>query len=109
MAPKVPLGILWLATVILDLLAIVFTSQVLRAARADSHGLMVFMSAVWSLAAALFIGRIFRDRRAGAVVGFLVFSHWVLGHRRAGGLGDVRRLLWGARRISARMIRCCRP
>ncbi|MGC1646040.1 MAG: hypothetical protein WA741_09450, partial [Candidatus Sulfotelmatobacter sp.] len=40
------------------------------------HGL--FMSVIWSVAAALLSARIFRDYRAGAVVGLLVFSHWVL-------------------------------
>jgi hypothetical protein len=36
------------------------------------------MSVIWSVAAALLSARIFRDYRAGAVIGLLVFSHWVL-------------------------------
>jgi hypothetical protein len=36
------------------------------------------MSAVWAVAAAFLAGRIYHDRRAGAVVGLLVLSHWVL-------------------------------
>jgi len=41
-----------------------------------SHGL--FMSVVWSLVAALLVARIYRSKRAGTVVGLLVFSHWML-------------------------------
>jgi hypothetical protein len=36
------------------------------------------MSVVWSVVAALLAARIYRDRHPGAVVGFLVLSHWVL-------------------------------
>jgi hypothetical protein len=36
------------------------------------------MSVIWSLVAALFAARIYRDRCVGLVVGLLVFSHWVL-------------------------------
>ena len=41
-----------------------------------SHGL--FMSVVWSVALGLLTTRVYRDYRAGVVVGLLVFSHWVL-------------------------------
>jgi hypothetical protein len=41
-----------------------------------SHGL--FMAVIWSLAAALLSSLIFRERRAGIVIGLAVFSHWVL-------------------------------
>jgi len=79
-APKVPLGILLLATWILDVLAIAFGfAGIERGGSAGlpwSHGL--FMSLVWSLVAAILTSRICRDNRAGVVVGFLVFSHWVL-------------------------------
>jgi hypothetical protein len=79
-APKVPLGVLLLATWILDLLAITFGLTGIEkegsAGLPWSHGL--FMSVVWSVVAALLATRIYRDRRAGVVVGFLVFSHWVL-------------------------------
>jgi hypothetical protein len=78
--PKVPLGILLLATLILDVLAIAFGFAGIEtggtAGLPWSHGL--FMSVVWSVAAALLTARIYRDRRAGLVVGLLVFSHWVL-------------------------------
>ena len=78
-APKVPLGVLFLATVILDVLAIAFAFAGIEGAKRGipwSHGL--FMSVIWSLVVALFAARIYREYRAGAVVGLLVFSHWVL-------------------------------
>jgi len=79
-APRVPLGVLFLATVIPDVLAIAFTSAGIEGGAETglpwSHGL--FMSVVWSVAVALLAARIYRDQRAGAVVGLLVFSHWVL-------------------------------
>ena len=79
LAPKVPLGVLLLATVILDVLAIAFGWAGIEGGRTGnpwSHGL--FMSAVWSVAAALLCARIYHNRRAGVVVGLLVFSHWLL-------------------------------
>jgi hypothetical protein len=78
-APKVPLAVLLSATLILDILAIAFSFAGIESAKTGipwSHGL--FMSAIWSVAAALLGARIFRDYRAGAVIGLLVFSHWVL-------------------------------
>jgi hypothetical protein len=36
------------------------------------------MSVIWSVVAALLLARIYRDYRAGAIVGLVVFSHWVL-------------------------------
>jgi hypothetical protein len=41
-----------------------------------SHGL--FMSLVWSAAAALLGYLVFKDRRAGGIIGLVVFSHWIL-------------------------------
>jgi hypothetical protein len=77
--PKVPLGVLLLATWILDVLAITFGFAGIEGAGSAgspwSHGL--FMSVIWSLLAALLATSIYRDHRAG-VVGLLVFSHWVL-------------------------------
>ena len=78
-APKVPIGILFLATVILDVLAIAFAFAGIESVETGipwSHGL--FMSVIWSLVAAFLAARIYRDHRAGVVVGLLVFSHWVL-------------------------------
>jgi hypothetical protein len=79
LAPKVPLGVLFLATVVLDVLAIAFAFVGIEGVKSGilwSHGL--FMSVIWSVLAAILTSRIYRDRRAGAVVGLLVFSHWVL-------------------------------
>ena len=79
-APKVPLGILLLATWVLDILAITFRFAGIEKGGAAglpwSHGL--FMSVFWSVVAALVAARIYRDHRAGVVVGLLIFSHWVL-------------------------------
>jgi len=78
-APKAPLGVLLLATEILDVLAIAFGWAGIESVKAGapwSHGL--FMSAIWSVAAAWLVARIFHDRRAGVAAGLLVFSHWVL-------------------------------
>ena len=76
-APKVPLGILLLATWWLDVLAIALgLAGIERGGNAPwSHGL--FMSVVWSVVAALLAARVYRDHRAGVVVGLLVFSHLV--------------------------------
>jgi hypothetical protein len=78
--PRVPLGVLLLATWILDVLAIVFGFAGIEkggsAGLPWSHGL--FMSVIWSVLAALLATRIYRDHRAGVVVGLLVFSHWLL-------------------------------
>ena len=80
MVPKVPLGILFLAAWILDILAIAFGFVGIEKGGTGglpwSHGLL--MSAIWSVVAALLAARIYRDNRAGLIVGLLVFSHWVL-------------------------------
>ena len=78
-ASKVPLGILLLATMMLDFLAISFVWVGIEGGRTGnpwSHGL--FMAVVWSVAAALLCARIYHSRRAGVVIGLLVFSHWLL-------------------------------
>jgi hypothetical protein len=78
-APKVPLGVLVVATVILDILAVAFGLAGIEGGKTGnpwSHGL--FMSVVWSVAAGFLGARIYHNYRAGAVIGLLVFSHWVL-------------------------------
>jgi hypothetical protein len=79
-APKAPLGVLLLATISLDLLAIAFALVGIENSRNGilpwSHGL--FMSMVWSVAVALLVARIFHSYRAGVVAGLMVVSHWVL-------------------------------
>ena len=77
--PKVSLGVLLLASWILDVFAIAFGFTAIERAEIGnpwSHGL--FMSVVWSVAFGLLAERIYRDYRAGVVVGAVVFSHWVL-------------------------------
>jgi hypothetical protein len=79
LAPKVPLGVLFLATWLLDVLAIAFAFAGIEDVKRGipwSHGL--FMSVIWSVVAAFLTARLYREYRAGAVVGLLVFSHWVL-------------------------------
>lgn len=41
-----------------------------------SHGL--FMSTVWAVVAAVLVFLLFRDRRISAMIGLIVFSHWIL-------------------------------
>lgn len=81
LAPKVPLGILLLATEILDILATAFASAGIELTTKTpgipwSHGL--FMSVVWAFLAVLLTARFYRDFRASLIVGLLVLSHWVL-------------------------------
>jgi len=78
-ARKVPLGILLLAALILDILAISFGLAGIEGGKAGNpwtHGL--FMSVIWSLAAGLLCAHLYAEYRAGVVVGLVVFSHWVL-------------------------------
>jgi len=78
-APKIPLGILLLTTEVLDLLFFLFLAVGIESGEPGpvsiplSHGL--FMSAIWSGIAALLAARIYRNNRAGAIIGLLVFSH----------------------------------
>jgi hypothetical protein len=78
--PTVPPGVLLFATWFLDVLAIVFGFAGIESGGTAglpwSHGLL--MSVIWSVGAALLTALIYRNRRAGLVVGLLVFSHWVL-------------------------------
>lgn len=82
LAPKVPLGVMLAATEVNDILWAVFNisgidrNTSMTGASPLSHGLL--MSVVWSMAAALLVAFISRDRRSGMIVGLLVFSHWVV-------------------------------
>ena len=65
--PKVSLGVLLLASWILDIFAIAFGFTAIERAEIGnpwSHGL--FMSVVWSMAFGLLAKRIYRDCRAGS-------------------------------------------
>jgi len=80
-APKAPLWILMLATEVIDLLAFGFIALGVERTGSDasfpwSHGLL--MSLVWSALAGGIGFLLYRDRRAGIVIGLMVFSHWVL-------------------------------
>jgi hypothetical protein len=64
---------------VLDVLAIAFVWVGIEGGETGnpwSHGL--FMSAIWSVGAALLGARIRRNYRAGVIIGLLVLSHWVL-------------------------------
>jgi hypothetical protein len=77
-ASKIPLGILLVATQVIDILYGIFA--LIGISTVDSkywdHGLI--MSLVWSLAAIVIYFVVSRDIRAGLIVGLLVISHWVL-------------------------------
>ncbi len=76
---QVSLAILLPAAFLLDFLAIAFVYAGIESAEKGvpwSHGL--FMSVCWSAAAVFLFQRIFHSFRAGVVVGFVVFSHWIL-------------------------------
>ena len=93
-APQVPLWVFLVAGEANDLLYFLFTAtgverpvastmdfqQGVRYLTAGtnpwSHGL--FMSLVWSLAAATLAWLFFRDRRTAGLIGLVVFSHWGL-------------------------------
>ncbi len=93
-APQAPLWTLLVASEALDLLSLGFIAIGVESAGVSytdlnqgvqvivpgsipwSHGL--FMSLVWSVVAAALAYLIFRDRRASAVLGLVVFGHWVL-------------------------------
>lgn len=77
-APKVSLGVLLVATQVIDILYAVFLIAGVGPEGAPSpwdHGLV--MSAVWSVAAFAIAFLFSRDLRSGIVIGLLVLSHWV--------------------------------
>lgn len=79
LAPKVPLWLLLLATLLLDILWGIFALVGVEGITKEpdwSHGL--FMSLVWSALVAFLAARLFRDARSGLVLGLMVFSHWLL-------------------------------
>jgi len=78
LSKKVPVGILILATMFLDLLAIAFALIGIEKTGSIywSHGL--FMSVIWSVMMAIVASLIYRSYRSGLFVAFLVFSHWIL-------------------------------
>ena len=80
LAPRFPVGILLIATLLLDILAMVFMRIGIEGGEEVgnpwSHGLL--MSLIWSIFAAFLAGTVYHSYRSGAVVGIAVFSHWIL-------------------------------
>ncbi|MFX0063422.1 MAG: hypothetical protein ACFFC7_14695 [Candidatus Hermodarchaeota archaeon] len=78
-APKAMLWVLLVSGLLLDLFFAVFEIIGFEAEGAPppwSHGL--FMSLIWSIAALVIVFLYYRDLWTSAVIGLLVFSHWVL-------------------------------
>jgi len=82
-APKVNIFILLFSTLVLDFLYFAFAAAHMEGPKSPvpwsypwSHGF--FMSVVWSVSFGMLGWLIYRQRRAGIVIGLLVFSHWVL-------------------------------
>jgi hypothetical protein len=77
-APKVSVGYLLAAAIALDVIIGVFLLLGVRGepSMVWTHGLLV--SVLWSLAVFALAWLAFRDLQAGAVLGALVLSHWVL-------------------------------
>lgn len=73
--PKASIAVLLSAPMLLDILWIIFSFAGIDP-NVWSHGL--FMSVIWSLAAAALTGLLTRSFRTGAIIGLLVFSHWVV-------------------------------
>ncbi|RPI91583.1 MAG: hypothetical protein EHM40_02165 [Chloroflexi bacterium] len=76
-APKASLGILLVATQVIDILYPVFLIAGIGRLGGSvwDHGLV--MSLVWSAVAFGIFCAVSRDMRSGLLVGFLVFSHWI--------------------------------
>jgi hypothetical protein len=74
-APKIPLALLILSAYVIDIVWGIFFLAGFKAANPWSHSL--FMAVIWSLLGGLLAWRIV-DRRAGLVIGLLVFSHWLV-------------------------------
>ncbi len=84
--PRLPLGVLLAASWLLDILYFIFAFAGLESVAnltnpgavpsPYSHGL--FMALIWTGLAGLLAWRIYHSRRAGLVIGLVVFSHWVL-------------------------------
>ena len=84
--PKIHLGVLLAASWLLDLLYFIFAfagveslENITKPGSVPcpwSHGL--FMAVIWSILAGLLAWRLYHSRRAGLLIGLVVFSHWVL-------------------------------
>jgi membrane-bound metal-dependent hydrolase YbcI (DUF457 family) len=83
---KIPLGVLLAASWLLDLLYFLFAFLGLESvanltnpgAVPSPYSHSLFMALIWTALAGLLAWRIYHSRRAGLVIGLVVFSHWVL-------------------------------
>jgi hypothetical protein len=73
--PKTPLAILLLAPMLLDIIWAIFLFAGIEPI-IWSHGLL--MSIVWSVIAAILTVLITHNFRTSLMIGFLVFSHWLV-------------------------------
>ena len=83
---KISLGVLLAAAWLLDILYFAFAFTGIESLENMqnpgsvptpwSHGMLLAL--VWSAAAGLLAWRIYHSRRAGGVIGLVVFSHWLL-------------------------------
>ncbi len=82
LARKAPLWVLLVSVEALDILASIFSLAGIENIETGttwvpwSHGLV--MAVAWAAVAGGITYLFYRDRRTGIVIGFLVFSHWVL-------------------------------
>lgn len=80
--PKVHIVVLLIATELIDILWGFFYFTGIDRGNLDmnssSWSQSLFMSVIWSVLAALLVGRIYHDKRSGIIIGLLVFSHWVI-------------------------------
>jgi membrane-bound metal-dependent hydrolase YbcI (DUF457 family) len=80
--PKVHLVVLLIATELIDILWGIFYFTGIDRSNPDTNSFpwshSLFMSVIWSVLAALLVGRIYHDNRSGIVIGLLVFSHWLV-------------------------------
>ena len=111
-APKAPVGVLLAASEAIDLLWGVFALTGLENMKYSpwSHGL--FMSVVWSVLGGLLAARIYRDFRTGAVIGLVVFSHWLIdfiSHPMFGGPPDLFLLFGGSPKVGLGLYSAIAP
>jgi hypothetical protein len=74
-ALRIPLIVFLAATMLLDILWVIFAFAGIQS-NVWTHGLI--MAVVWSLITAVLTGLIKGNFRIGLIVGLLVFSHWVV-------------------------------
>jgi hypothetical protein len=99
---NVPLWVLLVASEAIDILWGIFFILGLDSLGFAPWSHSLFMAVIWSLAAALLAGLVYRSRQAGAVIGLVVFSHWVLdfiSHPMTGGPANLPLFFDGSIRL----------